>query len=52
MDFEMDYAQILRKCLNKAKKKTTFARFLNSVRYLVMHFYKLHKISDMFYKNA
>ena len=50
LHFEMDYAQILRKCPNKNKKKT-FA-ILNSVRNLVMHFYKPHKISNMFYKNA
>ena len=49
LHFEMDYAQILRKCPNKDKKN--FA-ILNSVRNLVIHFYKSHKISDMFYKNT
>ena len=47
--FEMDFARILRKGQNKAKK-TTFVIF-NSVRNLVTHFYKLHIIFE-FLKNA
>ena len=37
--FDMNYDQILRKRTNKGQKKN----FLNSVRNLVMHFYKVLK---------